>query len=323
LIMFLGDEILEAAIMATSTPALHPLPTGTTGAHHHHSTVGPVPTVLPGPSVVYDTRGATGERTLWVVFVGMFISSLAFYVLAWRQPVSKRLFHVLTAFITTFATLSYFAMAVGQGISYNTQTYNEKHAHGLPDTTVISHREFYYARYIDWTLTTPLLLLDLAFLAGLNGSDIIVSVVADLIMILTGLFAGLTEDTRVSYAWYALGCIALLVIIFELAVNGRNTVKTKGTRTASFFLSIASFTLLLWVAYPIIWALGEGSRILSLDGEILAYAVLDILAKPVFGFWLIFTHDAVSSSSLNVGGFWSHGLNNEGGIQIGDDEDGA
>merc|ERR1712093_642792 len=35
-----------------------------------------------------------------VVFVLMFISTLAFYYLAFRVPVQKRLFHVITALIT-------------------------------------------------------------------------------------------------------------------------------------------------------------------------------------------------------------------------------
>lgn len=34
----------------------------------------------------------------------------------------------------------------------------------------------------------------------------------------------------------------------------------------------------------------------GLDAEIVAYAVLDVLAKPVFGFWLLFTHDSMSST---------------------------
>jgi bacteriorhodopsin len=45
-----------------------------------------------------------------------------------------------------------------------------------------------------------------------------------------------------------------------------------------------------------IWGVADGARILGLDAEIVAYAVLDVLAKPVFGFWLLFTHDSMSSS---------------------------
>ena len=43
-----------------------------------------------------------------------------------------------------------------------------------------------------------------------------------------------------------------------------------------------------------VWGVADGSRIASVDAEIIAYAVLDILAKPVFGFWLLFTHDSLS-----------------------------
>jgi hypothetical protein len=35
---------------------------------------------------------------------------------------------------------------------------------------------------------------------------------------------------------------------------------------------------------------------LSVDAEIVAYAILDVLAKPVFGTWLLFTHDRLPAS---------------------------
>lgn len=45
-----------------------------------------------------------------------------------------------------------------------------------------------------------------------------------------------------------------------------------------------------------VWGLADGSRTVGVDGEIIAYAVLDILAKPVFGAWLLFTHDATPAT---------------------------
>lgn len=45
-----------------------------------------------------------------------------------------------------------------------------------------------------------------------------------------------------------------------------------------------------------IWGVADGARIASVDAEIVSYAVLDVLAKAVFGFWLLFTHDAMASS---------------------------
>lgn len=155
----------------------------------------------------------------------------------------------MTAFITTFATISYFAMAVGDGISYNTIKLKHTQKH-FPDTYTTVKREVYWARYVDWSVTTPLLLLDLAFIAGLSGANILVAVVADVIMILTGLFAAFTVEGSPKWGWYAMACLAYLVVIYQLGVNGRGVVKNKNKKTATFFASIAGFTLILWTIYP-------------------------------------------------------------------------
>ena len=71
------------------------------------SSVAPIPTVVPGPSIHYVEAGDTGNRTLWLVFsalpssnlltahrvvcVIMGISSLAFYGMAFRVPVVSEL----------------------------------------------------------------------------------------------------------------------------------------------------------------------------------------------------------------------------------------
>lgn len=161
----------------------------------------------------------------------------------------KRLFHILTAFITTFAFISYFAMATGDGISIKHIKTAEKHKH-VPDYPAVIHREVYWARYVDWALTTPLLLLDLSLLAGLSGANILVAVVADVIMILTGLFAAYGHTHGQKWGWYAFACIAYLVVIYQLAFNGRAAAALKDSKTKAFFGSIAGFTLILWTIYP-------------------------------------------------------------------------
>ena len=159
------------------------------------------------------------------------------------------MFHILTAFITTFATISYYAMAVKDGIAINEIKVGESTKLGVEIPKYI-HREVYWARYVDWSITTPLLLLDLALLAGLSGANILVAVVADLIMILTGLFAALTVNEAPKWGWYAMACLAYLVIIYQLAINGRGVALNNDKKTGNFFIAIASFTLVLWTIYP-------------------------------------------------------------------------
>ena len=141
-------------------------------------------------------------------------------------------------------------MAVGDGISYNTIVTTHHSKGKIPDVEQIVKREVYWARYVDWSVTTPLLLLDLSLLAGLAGANILVAVVADIIMILTGLFAAFSVERGPKWGWYAIACIAYLVIVYQLAWNGRGTVQGKDKKTATFFSAIAGFTLILWTIYP-------------------------------------------------------------------------
>jgi len=283
------------------------------------SGVAPIPSVVPDRPE-YQHVHDSGSRTLWIVFVIMLIASAVFAGMSWRVPVSKRLYYVLTSLITIFASLSYFAMATGQGTSYNHIKIRESHHH-VPDTFHDVYRQVFWARYVDWSLTTPLLLIDLGLLAGLNGAHLLMAVVADVIMILTGLFAAFgSEGTPQKWGWYAIACIAYLVVIWHLAINGRVQAKAKGSKVGKFFAAIAGFTVIVWTLYPIVWGISDGSRKMSVDSEIIAYAVLDILAKPVFGAWLLITHARMPETNIDLGGFWTHGISSEGSLRLHDDD---
>ena len=143
-------------------------------------------------------------------------------------PQQKRLFHVITAFITLFATISYFAMATGDGNTFAKIVVNDS-------TKEILYRQVFWARYVDWTLTTPLLLLDLAFLAGLSGANILVAIVADMVMVLLGLFAAFGKTDGQKWGYYAMACAAMLVIFYQLVVPGRESVRAKDGSTAKLF----------------------------------------------------------------------------------------
>ncbi|KAI6092331.1 opsin-1 [Hypoxylon rubiginosum] len=276
----------------------------------------PLPTVIPDvPRVYYQTSSEVGHRTLWVVCVLMGLSSLAFYAMAMRVPVQKRLFHVITALVTTFAFLSYYAMATGDGVTSHPYV-SGRSKHGA--VTEIVQRDIYWVRYVDWSITTPLLLLDLCLLAGLNGATILVTVVSDVIMILTGLFAAFAREEAQGWGWYAFACIAYLNIVYQVGYKGTHAMSTRDYKTRAFFLSLSLFTLLLWTAYPIVWGIADGAHRVTVDAEIIAYAVLDVLAKGVFGFWLLLAHDTMARSSPNIDGFWSHGVSHEGALRVGE-----
>ncbi len=208
-------------------------------------------------------------------------------------------------------------MATGGGNSFAETIVRETHKHNIPTTVIHIFRQVFWARYIDWSVTTPLILLNLALLAGMNGANILVTIVADVIMVLLGLFAAFGSTDSQKWGYYAIACIAYLVVVYQLVIPGRQAVKAKDSNTAKLFASIGGYTLILWALYLIVWGIGDGARKWSVDTEIIAYAVLDILAKPVFGFWLLFSH---GRNAVALDGFWSRGLSGEGSIRIGDDD---
>ncbi len=69
-----------------------------------------------------------------------------------------------------------------------------------------------------------------------------------------------------------------------------------------------------------VWGVAALAGRTSVDTEIIIYAVLDLLAKPVFGCWLLVGHRAIAESTINLGGYWSQGLAAEGRIRIGDED---
>ncbi|KAJ8296664.1 Protein FDD123 [Rhodotorula toruloides] len=197
---------------------------------------------------------------LWAVFAIMALSSIA--ILAWghlKRPVGERAFHELAAALCFTASIAYFAMA----------------------SVTRPTRSIWYARYIDWTITTPLLLLELLLVTGLPLSQIFSVLFFDLVMIETGLIGALVAS-RYKWGFYAFGCAALLYITYFLLVPGRRSSQRLGTDFHKSYSTGALYLSLIWLVYPIIWGVADGGNYITPTSEMVAYGVLDILAKPVF-----------------------------------------
>jgi bacteriorhodopsin len=236
------------------------------------------------------------DCVLWAVFGIMIGSSIVFAILMARQPSHRRLYHYVTLFITLTSGLAYFAMANGLGI---TEIENPPRGDGEEPT----YRNFYYARYVDLAITTPLVLLDLCLLSGVDFVTIILLVVADVYMIiasLVGTLAGPSHNTA-RWGFFTTACAIFVYQAFTLLTHGITSAKTHSPRVYHLYLALTTYTLVLWLAYPVIWSLSQATNILDESGEILACAVVDILSKSVFGFWILFKHDHVRLIPIHHG----------------------
>jgi bacteriorhodopsin len=161
---------------------------------------------------------------------------------------------------------------------------------------MVDGRVFHYARYLDWLVTTPLLLLDLGALAGISTEDAIMLVILDILMVLAGLAGGLTTGSASLFMWI-LGCFFFVPIVYDLAVTFRVKAKAVGEAASACYEKLFLLTVVLWTAYPVVFYFAEYANVLPTTAEIGTYMVLDVTAKCVFGLILLTNRDSLEQAT--------------------------
>ena len=136
-------------------------------------------------------------------------ATFVFMGLSFMKPRSQRLFHYITAAITLIAAIAYFCMGSNLGwtaIQVEFERSSPKVAGNM--------RQIFYVRYIDWFLTTPLLLMDLLLTCGMPTATILYVILMNEIMVVTGLVGALVKS---SYKWgfFTFGCAAFLFVAYS------------------------------------------------------------------------------------------------------------
>ena len=224
------------------------------------------------------------DSLLHAIYVGaMTLGAITFAIMS-RRPRGVPGYEYLIAFmIPVWSGAAYLAMVFGQG---KTEAYGQ-----------VAH----WARYVDWIVTTPLLLLALAFTALARTPDkrphvtlLVGLVAADVFMILTGLVADLSPYP-LRYLWYGLGCAALAVILAIVWGPLRRIAESSSPALGRVYRKVAGVLAVLWIGYPVFWLLGpSGIRAIDQSTETALFVVWPILSKV--GWSLL---DLTSLRSLN------------------------
>ncbi|KAI1167062.1 bacteriorhodopsin [Nemania serpens] len=235
-----------------------------------------------------------GSNWYYAVCAMMGVTTLVAMGLAFRRPQTQRLFHYITAGITAVACVTYFAMASNLGqlpilVEWVRPRSRWVYAAGT--------REVFYARYIDWAITTPLLLLELLITAGVPTPTILITILADIFMIVCGLIGALTQ-TRYKWGFFAFGMAALFFIAYELLFDARRHANVLGGDPKKTFWACGIWLLLLWFLYPIAWGLSEGGNVIHPDSEFIFYGILDVMSKIVFSAILLWGHRKTTTRDL-------------------------
>ncbi|MDN3204608.1 bacteriorhodopsin [Algoriphagus sediminis] len=207
--------------------------------------------------------------TFFIGYMAMFASAVFFFVERGSVEGKWKMSLLVSGLITGIAAVHYYYM-----------------------------RDFYLAtgesptafRYVDWTLTVPLMCVEFYLLTkpfGAKGSTLFKLILASLVMLVTG-FIGETSGIESNVMWGILSTVGYLYIVYEVfAGDVAKLAKASNSEAlgrAMFLLKI--FITLGWSIYPIGYMVLPGNllsgafEVSSID---LFYNLADAINKIGFG----------------------------------------
>jgi len=237
------------------------------------------------PAVVESVRVGVSPTAHVLIAIGlicMAVSTLYFYMAAMKKKGDAQFFEGLTMMITGIATLAYLMMFAGQGYVY------------------VHDRKLFYARYVDWLLTTPLMIWDILALAGAPNSEIALTCGVDMLMIGFGVVGGATPGYK-KWIFWVVGCLCFMHVVVVLMKYMSS--EKYGAAAKKLYGQVAWLTIVLWTFYPVAWVLAEGAHMVSCTAEAGIYMILDVLSKCMFGFVIVSSRSALDSVSNEAAGY--------------------
>lgn len=207
----------------------------------------------------------------WIYVIAMAIGTLYFISLGNNPRSVPKYEYLIATFIPIWSGLAYMAMALDQG------------------KVEVAGQITHYARYIDWIVTTPLLLLSLSstamyfiakdwvFVASLMGTQVIV--------IGSGLIADLSTTNETRFVWYTCGVVAFLVVLWGIWVPLRAKTRGQGVELSRLYDKLLIYFTVLWISYPIAWLIGpSGLRWVNQTIETFLFCLLPFFSKVGFSY---------------------------------------
>ena len=223
----------------------------------------------------------------WQVFfqslyvAGMAIGAIYFMLLSRNLRGVPKYEYLIATFIPIWSGLAYLSMTLPHG---------DLEQGKIEIAGQITH----YARYIDWIVTTPLLLLSLSLTAmhSLAKKDwILISSLmgTQVIVIASGLVADLSVVPWVRYLWYTIGVVAFLLVLSWIWGPLRAKTRSQGHELSEFYDKLTTYFTVLWICYPIVWIVGpSGLGFINQTTETFLFCLIPFFSKV--GFSIIDLH---------------------------------
>ncbi|MFB6146592.1 MAG: bacteriorhodopsin [Halobacteriaceae archaeon] len=176
--------------------------------------------------------------------------------------------------VTGIATVAYVLMTVGVG------------------AVTVGGYEVYVTRYVDWLLTTPLLLLYAGLLASASRRVVVAALAANAVVIGLGTAAALTTGP-VKIVSFAVASLAFAVELSLLFGPITATARANADADRRLFVKLRNVIGVLWPIYPVVWLVGPpGVGLMTTEMAALVIVYIDLVTKVGFGLIVLNAHGA-------------------------------
>lgn len=210
----------------------------------------------------------------WLYIAGMAGGAIYFISLSKNPRGVPKYEYLIATFIPIWSGLAYLSMVLPDG---------DLEQGKIAVAGQITH----FARYIDWIVTTPLLLLALSMTAMHHQAKkdwILISSLmgTQVIVIVSGLVADLSTVPWVRYLWYIVGVVAFILIIGWIWGPLR-AIARKQEAISRLYNKLTTYFTVLWICYPIAWIIGpSGFRWIDQTTETFIFCLLPFFSKVGF-----------------------------------------
>lgn len=146
-----------------------------------------------------------------------------------------------------------------------------------------------YAWYLDWIVSTPLIILALGLSAMLNEPKkkwdaITMAMGLQAVTIVTGVLGQLANNKSALLTFFIAGNVAMLGVFYYVWFVFMAIARKHDYNLYLKYRTLAIYLITFWVAYPTVWILGTpGYNYMSEQTTTLLFVVLPILCKSGFG----------------------------------------
>ncbi|KAJ3519514.1 hypothetical protein NM208_g14100 [Fusarium decemcellulare] len=229
-----------------------------------------------------------GSDWLWAVTAIYLLCFLVYFGLSLKPHNGEKIFHYLFTIALLVGGITYYATASGLAYKVIPTQLNRGDA--------VSYQIF-FTKYINWVVAFPVVILALGLLSGLSWTTIVFNIFLSWIWVISYLCSAFTQS---SYKWgfYAFGTVAYFLLAYQTLHVGRTSANR--LNLSRDYIMLAGWLNLLWLLYPIAYAVSDGGNVIGVTQSWIFFGILDLLMIPGLAFAFMFLSRKWDYRALNL-----------------------